>query len=214
MTASRAVGERDLGRIARRCGVPLLRRLGDIAAMVDDEALYVRHSAGPTVDRDSQSMDYESGLRLPGLSCHPLTPPGWWTRPVEDWLARQVCSYEHLDADGRFAWVLRGRVCGAGPDNEPLLDDWETVGVLSMELLDAARRRYAQRFEQHRDSSDQDAMRSRTTGGGRDGSGHPPGWPSSEVSGRSEGDPRHRSLQLSSGRTDRSGGLRLGEDPT
>jgi hypothetical protein len=34
-----------------------------------------------------------SGLALPGLSVVPLTRPGWWHRPMAEWLVRQVCKY-------------------------------------------------------------------------------------------------------------------------
>jgi len=63
----------------------------------------------------------------------PLTPPGWWRRPVADWLARQVCKYAQLgegDAD-RCASILTGREVGRGPDHEPLLADPHPLAILS-----------------------------------------------------------------------------------
>ena len=83
---------------------------------------YIRYSEGP--DRDvEESVDTESGLTLPGLSVNPLHPEDWWTRPIQDWLARQVCQYKELQEKNpdRFAWVLRGIEVGRGPDCEPLV---------------------------------------------------------------------------------------------
>jgi uncharacterized protein DUF6098 len=81
---------------------------------------------GPDEDRkNGGSVDYESGLRLPGFSANPLDPERWWTRPLRDWLARQLCQYAHIKDsadDGRVAWILKGDVAGRGPDNEPLID--------------------------------------------------------------------------------------------
>lgn len=134
--------------------VPELHDLDDLARLVGSRrALYVRYSSGPDADRDDTSMDYESGLPLPGLSVHPLDPAAWWTRPVDEWLARQLCSYDHLAEEGdRYAWVLTGRVVDRGPDNEPLLQDWEPVARLGDDLVHRARRLYADRFEVGRDS--------------------------------------------------------------
>lgn len=74
---------------------------------------------------------------MPGLSFNPLQPESWWTRPLQDWLARQLCQYEHLKEENpkRHAWIARGRCIGRGPDCEPLLTDVEEVAVLDEELL-------------------------------------------------------------------------------
>ncbi|PJJ71378.1 hypothetical protein CLV46_0923 [Diaminobutyricimonas aerilata] len=116
--------------------------------VVDDPELCIRYSEGPEKDGTS-STDTESGLELPGLSVNPLRPEEWWSRPLADWLARQLCQYKHLSEKNpdRFAWVLRGRTVGRGPDNEPLLADVEPVARLSDALLDEAERRYEERFE-------------------------------------------------------------------
>jgi hypothetical protein len=102
----------------------VVETLEQLAELLRDHgsALYIRYSHGPLRDVGQPSIDYESGLQLPGLSVNPLMPETWWTRPIADWLARQVCNYAHLqDADDRSAWVLEGEVVARGPDNEPLL---------------------------------------------------------------------------------------------
>ncbi len=109
--------------------------------------VYIRYSEGPDADR-AGSVDTESGLQLPGLSVNPLHAESWWTRPFEDWLARQVCQYQHLhqkDPD-RFAWVLTGVEVGCGPDCEPLLREVAPVARLSHDLLTEASARYRERF--------------------------------------------------------------------
>jgi hypothetical protein len=119
---------------------------GLLAAGLD---VHVRYSAGPEADSKAASKDYESGLELPGLATLALEPPAWWTRPVADWLARQICKYGHLaeqDSE-RYPWLLTGREVGRGPDNEPLLADPWPLARLDAGVLDEARRRYHERFE-------------------------------------------------------------------
>jgi hypothetical protein len=118
-----------------------------VDAVQSHERAYVRHSEGPAQDRDS-SVDTESGLTLPGLSVNPLHPEEWWTRPLEDWLARQVCQYRELQLKNpdRFAWVLTGTEVGRGPDCEPLLREVTPIARLDDRLLDEADRRYKARF--------------------------------------------------------------------
>ncbi|GGH41853.1 hypothetical protein GCM10010921_14670 [Microbacterium album] len=117
---------------------------------------YVRYSAGPEHDASEQSRDTESGLDLPGLSVNPLHPEAWWTRPLEDWLARQVCQYAELAEKNRdrFAWVLDGRMVGRGPDCEPLLADIQPLAILTPRLLDEATARYERNFDAHRGPED------------------------------------------------------------
>lgn len=111
--------------------------------------LCVRYSEGPEQDMSRNSIDTESGLELPGLSVNPLAAEAWWTRPLTDWLARQLCQYRHLSEKNpaRFAWVLIGREVGRGPDCEPLLADVQPVGRLSERLLEEAERVYHQQFD-------------------------------------------------------------------
>ncbi len=49
----------------------------------------------------------------------------WWRdRPVRLWVARRLYDYRHLAnlrGPGVRPWVLRGELCGRGPDNEPLV---------------------------------------------------------------------------------------------
>ncbi|GGI44920.1 hypothetical protein BCL57_000703 [Agromyces flavus] len=130
-------------------GLPAIRRLEDLEGRLGEARSYVRYSEGPAHDADGGSVDTESGLELPGLSVNPLDPEDWWTRPVADWLARQLCQYKHLRDSNRErrAWLVRGQVVGRGPDCEPLLADVEYVGLLDEALLDEAERRYRERFD-------------------------------------------------------------------
>jgi hypothetical protein len=135
--------------------LPVVRQLGDLAELAcDGREIYLRYSRGPEVDAQQTSRDYESGLELPGLSVVPLTPPAWWSRPVPDWLARQVCKYAQLThgEPDRYAWVLTGRTVGLGPDQEPLIADPEPLAVLGDDVLEQARRHYEERFEVGKDS--------------------------------------------------------------
>lgn len=132
-----------------------LHSLAELAEWVGPD-VYVRFSKGPDHDRTRRSEDYESGLKLPGLSVNPLQPQPWWTRPAEEWLARQVCSYVHLaeeSDDGRRAWVLRGEVVGRGPDNEPLVADFDPLAWISDVLVGEAKELYSERFSVAEDST-------------------------------------------------------------
>lgn len=144
----------ELGRV--RDGMRPLTGLDDLAACVTDDGVYLRISGGPLADRERVSMDYESGMELPGLSVVPLAPPAWWKRPAQDWIARQVCKYIHLhdeSDDPRYGWLLRGRMQGRGPDNEPLVDDVEPIAWLPEPLLEEAKQRYADHFDVGEDST-------------------------------------------------------------
>ncbi|MEU6095131.1 DUF6098 family protein [Streptomyces sp. NPDC047079] len=114
--------------------LPVLRTLGELGALVERYCdLYVRWSHGPRVDLGTAgSRDDLTGVRMPGLSANPLRVEPWWgDRPVELWVARRLHDYSHLPrekGEGVRPWVLRGRVEGRGPDNEPLVADVEPVG--------------------------------------------------------------------------------------
>jgi len=131
--------------------LPTCESLAELAELTKrSSVLYVRYSRGPDRDLEKSSCDYESGLELPGLSVTPLTPASWWTRPLVDWLARQVRSYAHLKEgadDDRCAWALEGTVVERGPDNEPLLADVRPIALLSEGLLREAEECYEERFE-------------------------------------------------------------------
>lgn len=136
--------------------LPEIQTLDELCNLVAPNA-FVRFSKGPQSDADSNSRDYESGLSLPGLSVNPLQPEQWWTRPTEEWLARQICNYVHLaeeSDDDRRAWVLTGRVTARGPDNEPLVDGYEPVAWLSDSAIEEAKRLYQDRFDVSSDSTD------------------------------------------------------------
>lgn len=130
-------------------GERTLSSLAELAELVPSvDYLYLRYSAGYEADKGSNSLDAESGLTLPGVSVNPLTPEDWWTRPLTDWLARQICQYEHLAEDEeRHAWVLTGTCVGRGPDCEPLLVDIRPLGRLHPEVLQEAKRVYEEQFD-------------------------------------------------------------------
>lgn len=131
--------------------------LEDIVRLVEQiEPLYVRYSEGPDHDADGRSLDLESKLELPGLSVNPMTPESWWARPVEDWVARQLCQYQHLAEQNprRFAWLLTGVITARGPDCEPLLVDTMAIAVVSQRALDEAAEHYHRVFDAGRGPED------------------------------------------------------------
>lgn len=137
--------------------LPKLGSLAELAEFVRGrDASYIRYSEGPEHDAAEQSRDTESGLDLPGLSVNPLHPESWWTRPLEDWLARQVRQYAELAEKNpdRYAWVLDGRTVGRGPDCEPLLAEIRPLATLTPELLDEAAERYERVFDARRGPED------------------------------------------------------------
>ncbi|GGM69869.1 hypothetical protein GCM10010106_15100 [Thermopolyspora flexuosa] len=137
-------------------GLPVVEDLDRLEALVRERpGLYLRYSRGPEADRDRPSRDYESGLPLPGLSVTVLSPERWWTRPLRDWLARQVCKYTHLAEadDRRRGWVLAGREVGRGPDHEPLVGDVRPVAWLGERAVAQARAHYRAVFDAGRDST-------------------------------------------------------------
>jgi Family of unknown function (DUF6098) len=129
---------------------PTLGSIDELLALLQAEPnLYVRYSEGYETDRGRGSLDAESGLKLPGISVNPLRPEPWWTRPLRDWLARQLCQYMHLKHENpnRHAWIARGNCVARGPDCEPLLAEVEEVARLDDELLAEAQRIYEERFD-------------------------------------------------------------------
>jgi hypothetical protein len=126
--------------------MPVLRTLREVADLVErvPHHLYVRWSHGPAADQDvAESTDDLTGVRMPGLSANPLDVESWWEgRPVELWVARRLYDYSHLPHEkgsGVRPWVLRGRVEGRGPDNEPLVRDVEPVGWIDEGVIREAR---------------------------------------------------------------------------
>jgi hypothetical protein len=135
--------------------LPTIDSLDELARYILSEPdICIRYSKGPHADRGEPSVDYESGLLLPGLSVVALKPEPWWTRDRRDWIARQLCHYVHLKDgdDDRMAWLLLGRVAGHGPDREPLLWPWTPVALLAETVIKEARERYETNFEAGKDS--------------------------------------------------------------
>lgn len=133
----------------------VLETLEEVIPLVADD-VFLRFSRGPADDRDRTSKDYESGLPLPGLSVVGLAPADWWDRPLEDWVARQICKYVHLRTeadDDRYAWLLRGSMVSRGPDSEPLVEGAVPLARLSNGLLTTAEAHYRERFDVARDST-------------------------------------------------------------
>ena len=137
-------------------GLPVVDSLDELSRLIKPD-VYVRFSKGPDDDRGTTSRDYESGLDLPGLSVNPLQPEVWWERPLQDWLARQICNYVHIQEDSddeRRAWVLSGDVAARGPDNEPIVADFQPLAWLSDTVIKEAKERYAERFDVASDSTE------------------------------------------------------------
>ena len=106
--------------------------------------VYVRFSKAPPEGLKEPSVDGETGLEMPGLSVNPLDPPNWWRgHGLDEWIARRICSYAHLQADDpkRVCLLVSGTVVDRGPDNEPLLAGAEVVAIVSRAVVDECRRR-------------------------------------------------------------------------
>jgi Family of unknown function (DUF6098) len=117
--------------------LPTVSTLDEIADLLRDvrDDLYVRWSLGPHTDLDGESAatsrDALTGIELPGMSANSLRVEDWWGgRPLDLWVARRLYDYRHLRdlrGPGVRAWILRGRECSRGPDNEPLVQDVHPV---------------------------------------------------------------------------------------
>lgn len=133
----------------------VLRSLAEVADVVSAQGTtYLRYSKGPDEDLGHRSSrDYEAEVDLPGLSVTVASPEPWWPRPVEDWVARRLCQYADLGAaNGRFPWLLTGRVVGNGPDHEPLVDQVRPIARVADEAVREAVRLYHERFRAGEDS--------------------------------------------------------------
>jgi Family of unknown function (DUF6098) len=132
--------------------------LGTLADVVDvvraHDVVYLRYSAGPAKDLSHRSSrDYEADVDLPGLSTTVASPEPWWSRPAEDWVARRLCKYAELGAaEGRFPWLLTGRIVGNGPDHEPLVAEVRPLARVSDAAVEEAVRVYHERFQTGEDS--------------------------------------------------------------
>jgi hypothetical protein len=128
----------------------MLHRLSEVVDVVQSRGdVHVRYSDDIENDIGSRSVDGESGLALPGLSVNPLAPESWWTRPLEDWVARQLCQYAHLTDEDPEAkgYLLTGATIGRGPDREPLLQSVSVVDEIANQVLEEAERLYNERFD-------------------------------------------------------------------
>ncbi|MFC8918726.1 DUF6098 family protein [Streptomyces sp. NPDC047821] len=132
--------------------LPTVRSLHELGELVRHrEALYVRWSRGPAHDLDTtRSVDWLTGIPMPGLSANPLRVESWWgDRSLRLWVARRLYDYCHLrrDRDGDIRpWTLHGREVARGPDNEPLLADivpvsWIDPAVIKEAEAEVARQR-------------------------------------------------------------------------
>jgi hypothetical protein len=125
----------------------VVHRLGELVELLSlGEPIYLRYSPGPESDAQHPSTDHESGLLMPGVSANSLDPPGWWSLPTEDWLARRICQYLRELKEGARPWLLTGEAGDFGPDNEPLLVDIRPIAWVAPELVEEARRRYHSRL--------------------------------------------------------------------
>ncbi|UZF44411.1 DUF6098 family protein [Rhodococcus rhodochrous] len=134
--------------------IPLITSLDQLADVATDPLLYLRYSKGPAADaEDGPSRDREANVTLPGLVATTLAPEPWWRRPVKDWVARRVCTCTGSgEEDGRFVWILTGRMVGRGPGHEPLLVDVRPHARLGRNVLDEAERWYEEHFDVGGDS--------------------------------------------------------------
>jgi hypothetical protein len=124
--------------------LPTVRTLDEIVRLVEDDGddLYVRWSRGPTTDLEDgtgTSRDALTGIELPGMSANSLSVEEWWDeRPLDLWVARRLYDYQHLRdlrGPGVRAWLLHGRECSRGPDNEPLVRDVAPVAYVDDSAL-------------------------------------------------------------------------------
>ena len=135
----------------------VIRDFDELVALVraSEPPLYLRYSKGPDHDvSGGPSRDYEAGVDLPGLSVTNISPEPWWSRPVEDWVARRICKYLELgQEEDRYAWLLTGTEKGRGPDHEPVVELVEAIGRLDDRVVEEARRVYEARFDVGNDST-------------------------------------------------------------
>jgi hypothetical protein len=123
-----------------------LQTLEDVAHLMSDERardLFVRWT--PDIERDlttGTSRDELTGVELPGLSANSLAVEPWWDdRPVCTWVARRLYDYRHLRqlrGPGTRPWVITGKECGRGPDNEPLVREAEVMAEISPQVMKEA----------------------------------------------------------------------------
>lgn len=123
--------------------LPTVTSIDELAELVGDRTdLYLRWSLGPSEDAAGRSRDALTGVELPGLSANALAVEPWWGRRSRRiWVARRLYDYEHLrhhHGEQTRAWVLTGRECGRGPDNEPLIDTFAPVAWVAPCVVEEA----------------------------------------------------------------------------
>jgi hypothetical protein len=135
----------------------VIRDLDELVSLIRsiDAPLYLRYSKGPEHDRSrGPSRDYEADVELPGLSVTNISPEPWWSRPIEDWVARRICKYLELGQEAdRYPWLLTGTETGRGPDHEPLVHLTEVLGRLDDAVVQEAQQLYESRFDVGDDST-------------------------------------------------------------
>lgn len=131
------------GEAELEASLPTVRSLEQLARLVGCRRdLFLRWSEGPTADRAQTSRDSLTGVPLPGLSVSALAVEDWWDgRSTTLWAARRLFDYQHLRRRRRGdprPWVLTGRECGRGPDNEPLVVDVAPVCWIDLSVVEEA----------------------------------------------------------------------------
>lgn len=121
--------------------LPTVGTLAGLARLVESRPdLYLRWSTGPDDDQGETSRDSLTGVPLPGLSASSLAVEPWWGgRSLDVWVARRLFDYAHRRDGEQRPWVLTGRECGRGPDNEPLVIDVQPVCWVHAQVIDEAR---------------------------------------------------------------------------
>ncbi len=124
--------------------VPVITSLSELAALLGRRrGLFIRWARNWDNDEDQGcSRDALTGAPLPGLSANPLDVESWWAdRPIELWAARRLYDYSHIRrkrGPDIKAWVLAGREVGRGPDNEPLIECADVIGIVGDAVLKEA----------------------------------------------------------------------------
>jgi hypothetical protein len=151
-------GRDRIGPDISPCGatseLPVIADLEELTEFVTRQQVFLRYSEHASTE-DGPSLDYESGVELPGLSVTTLAPEPWWPRSSREWVARRLCKYAELGSEsGRRAWLLRGREVARGPDHEPVIADVTPIAIIDDRVIDHARQIYRDRFDTGRDSRD------------------------------------------------------------
>lgn len=119
--------------------IPTISSLDELADLLGSrQDLFIRWSRGPGADLAGRSRDELTGVELPGLSVSALAVEQWWgDRSRRTWVARRLYDYRHIEfrKEGTRPWLLSGRPCGRGPDNEPLVTEVEAVAWISSDVV-------------------------------------------------------------------------------